>query len=816
MVDRFISQRDILTSNNSTTKRTGWLTDNRKTVRRAHTLLALSAAAGIAGLLAPSHVNAATATKANNTTNLNDGGSWVGGNAGNTTPGNGQPGGADIALFNNTITAANATSLGDSAQVWGEIQVTNPGGAITIGTVGDGFSLQLNGIGGVGIDMSAATQNLTFNSILNLGASAQSWNIATGHTFTLAGALNQGTDLITTLGAGNVAISGAITGSGGLTLGGTGAVTLTGANTGYTGITTLNSGTLNIGNTNALGTSGSAGAFIINGGTLNTSGGAQTLSSNNAITIGGSFAFTGTNSLNMGTGTVTLTGATGPTITVNNNQLEFDGAISGGSLALTKAGNGTLVLGSTTNTYGATILNAGNIAITADSAIPGGLGAITWGGGGLQFNNYTTAFTFNSIANLRLGGGPAGASGTVPGGNISGTSAPTFQGQGTLILAGPNTYSGVTTINSGVVQISAISDLGTNPALNFGGGTLQYAGGLNADLSTAKTVTLNAGGGTLDINGTNVTFNSILNGTGGFGVTSTAGAATLTLNAANTVAGGNMTVGTNATVFLGNALALQNATLNLTAGNVDFGTQTNVTLGGLAGATNVNLANDSANPVNLTLGANTASYTGILGGTNITLTKNGAGAQTMSGANTFTGNTIVNAGTLTLSNTQSNISFTVNGGTLALTTVAQTLNQNFAVNSGTLTLNAAQGPLSTIELNTGTTLTSNQVLGPVNIITALAGTSTLTSTSGATFNALLAGNGNVTASFSAGLNTAFRQTCCPTTAESFRLAQRIISAESLRIQHRKILSRNSPLSIWAPALQRLTQEIAAITSKSVD
>src|SRR5205807_1154222 len=57
----------------------------------------------------------------------------------------------------------------------------------------------------------------------------------------------------------------------------------------------------------------------------------------------GSMTFTGTQSLNFGTGNVTV-GATGKTITVNANTLTLGGAISSTGGTLSKAGAGTLIL----------------------------------------------------------------------------------------------------------------------------------------------------------------------------------------------------------------------------------------------------------------------------------------------------------------------------------------------------------------------------------------------------------------------------------------------------------------------------------------
>jgi len=52
----------------------------------------------------------------------------------------------------------------------------------------------------------------------------------------------------------------------------------------------------------------------------------------------------------------------------------------------------------------------------------------------------------------------------------------TKSGAGTLILTNQNSYSGVTTINDGILAISSPSALGYNAAVVFGGGTLQARG----------------------------------------------------------------------------------------------------------------------------------------------------------------------------------------------------------------------------------------------------------------------------------------------------------------------------------------------------
>lgn len=141
-------------------------------------------------------------------------------------------------------------------------------------------------------------------------------------------------------------LGGAITGSGILTKAGTGQLTLSGSNTALSGGVTLSAGTLNVNNASALGSS--AGTFTINGGTLNnTSTSSITNAGNNPILIGASFTYTGTQALDLGSGAVTMTAATTPTLTVSGTGITFGGSLteSGFLTAITKAGGGVLTLG---------------------------------------------------------------------------------------------------------------------------------------------------------------------------------------------------------------------------------------------------------------------------------------------------------------------------------------------------------------------------------------------------------------------------------------------------------------------------------------
>ena len=159
----------------------------------------------------------------------------------------------------------------------------------------------------------------------------------------------------------------------------------------------------------------------------NKSGGAITLSTNNAVTLDDNFAFAGTNDLNLGTGPVTLTNSR--TVTVNAGTLTFGGSVGqSGTRNLTKAGAGTLEL-SGANTYsGNTSVNAGTLSLVGGSQNS----AITVGASGSL--GFTLGSTTSSTKSVNLTNGTVKITGAVD--NVSDyqlmTTSSTFTTTGTL------------------------------------------------------------------------------------------------------------------------------------------------------------------------------------------------------------------------------------------------------------------------------------------------------------------------------------------------------------------------------------------------
>ncbi len=622
--------------------------------RLAHAL-AFAVVAASCGASLSAHAD----TYANNGgTSLNAPGSWID----LTTPGNtgiGVPGATDIASFDsNDANAAPTTYNLGAPTSWLGLLVSNPAAAVTIDTGANPLTL-----GASGIDMSAATQNVTLSPQSVNVLTSQTWNVAASRTLTVNSpvAIN-GTQLtITSAGNGTTSIAGTISGTGALGVSG-GVVTLTGGNT-YTGGTNLTSGTLNIGNSQALGT----GTITISGGTYNnTSAGSLTISGNIAQAWNGSFIYGGTQAMTMGTGAVTL-GAT-PTITVNGagatGVLIEQGVISG-AFGITKAGTGNLTLTGANTFTGPVTVNAGILnfngiaALGAGTAINLNGGTLQYGGAGDDISGRTVTILANSTIDTNgqnvtfansIGNGGAG--------NFVKT------GIGTLVLAATNSYTGNTTVQgstatgASVLNFSGLASLGSGPAINIANGTLQYAAG-NSDDITSRTVNTSGTLATIDLNGNSVAYANTINGTSGitFANSNSSATSTITLNAARAYTTGAVTAGSNVTLVLGNSATLSSAVLGVnTGGNVSFGTATAVTVGGLTGTGNIALVNSNSQAVPLTIAALGGTFNGVLsdGGLNVSVTKVGAsnevfgGSSTAGQSNNYNGDTIVDGGTLTI------------------------------------------------------------------------------------------------------------------------------------------------------------------------
>lgn len=244
-------------------------------------------------------------------------------------------------------------------------------------------------------------------------------------------------------------------------------------------------------------------ASISGNGSLNVAGGETALTGTNTFTGGTTVASGASLVIGQNGTTGSLTGSV-----VNNGELAFwrsdsltfSGSISGtGSLA--KSGAGTLTL-TGTNTYtGGTLIENGTVSIASDAALGAVTGSVTLNGGTLA----TTA-DISTARNVVLSTGTnaldvAGGTTLSLSGTISGVNGFTKSGTGTLVLTGTNTYTGVTTISAGTLQLGDGGTSGSIAGDVVNNATLIFNRSDNYTFSGSITGTgqvLFQGGGTVD------------------------------------------------------------------------------------------------------------------------------------------------------------------------------------------------------------------------------------------------------------------------------------------------------------------------------
>jgi autotransporter-associated beta strand protein len=558
--------------------------------------------------------------------------------------------------YTSTLSFANSPSLslgaasGSASRLSGNVtgtsglNFTGPGTLILAGTNTYSGTTAVNG-GRLELANSSAvgTGNLLINAgIFDLSGFSESF-ASLGGAGGILDNVSAGGNLTLTIGSGNTDsnFSGAIqdtTGTLSLVKIGSGTLNLSGADT-YKGSTTISAGALGI---------ASDAAINYGSGGLNFSGGS--LQFDNCTST---LSFTNKANLSLGA-------ASGIASTLSGNVT--------GSLGLKFVGPGTLNLTGTNNFAGGTIISGGALAVGSDAEINHGIGGLTFSGGSLQFNNYTSTLSFANENNLSLGAA-AGSASTLDG-HISGSSGFTFVGSGTLILTGSNSYTGATTLAGGTLAFPADS------AINFGIGGIDFSGGTiqldnyTSTLSFANIAGLSLGAavGSASILAGNVTGNSSL---------AFAGPGTLILAGTNTYTGATTISGGR--LELANPAALAGGNLTVNSGTLDLnGFSLSVaSLSGAAGTVDNFFAGG-----NVTLSAGSGNFSGTIADTTgaLSLVKIGAGTLALTGTNSYTGGTTVNAGELQINN-PSSIGpgpLVINGGMVDLAGA----NENFSSLSG--------------------------------------------------------------------------------------------------------------------------------------
>jgi fibronectin-binding autotransporter adhesin len=552
-------------------------------------------------------------------------------------------------------------------------------------------------------------------------------NMTAGNAVTLLG--NGGTfntsDTILTL-------TGNVSGSGGLIKSGSGYLMLNGGAS-YTGATVVQAGRLFFNNYSQSVTNNVATSSIAIARDLNvTFWGTHTVSA--PITGLGSLFKDGAGKLTLG-GSNTYRGATG----VFGGELLIDRGASLGTGGLfletgtlTNAGdlvasNAATLMGSggTFNTSGGYLTFNGGVSgvggliksgsnILTFNGAASYTGATTIQGGTLRFQNNGTAQAALGTPSIDIANGAsltfAGAfSLNAP---ITGAGQVVKEGLGKLTLTGTNTYIGGTTVRGGELSIDSIGNLGQG-GLTLQGGTFTNEGAL----TFGNTVNLLGSGGTFNTSGGDLTFNGIVSGVGSLIKT---GMYTLSLNGdasysgGTTVSDGTLAIARSANLGTG-GLILQGGTFTNT-GNVI--TTNDVILQGTGGTFN-------------TQGGYLSFNGGVSGSGG--LVKSGSRILTFNGDASYTGATVIQAGTLKFQN-----------------------NGQASAHVGTASIDIASGARM---LFTGSHTVGAPITGAGQLVHEFGGTTTLTGnathTGGTSIvgGQLRVGNGGTTGSLSGTVST---------------------------------------------------------------
>ena len=492
-------------------------------------------------------------------------------------------------------------------------------------------------------------------------------------------------------------------------------------------------------------------------GTLSTGGTVATVN----VLSGKKLDFTGVNiSTTAGTG-INKTGAgtliftSGGTFT-GGFTLSSGTMVAGGVNAMGAGGalnlnGGILTVNSSaardfTGKYTGGISIGGDVQFGDAANVPAGTGNMTFSNN-VALGAATRTITIGSNATYTLGGILSSAT---PGTGL--TVANSGGATGKLVLGGANTYTGNTTINSGIVNAGIAETANTSGPFGkqlanaagtiiLGGGTLQYSAANQFDYS-GRFSTAASQACKIDTNGLNVTFATALSSSGGSLIKS--GAGILTLSAANTYTGNTViTAGTLAltgTGSIANTAAITigaNTTFDVSglSSTPTLGNSQTLTVTAATGTINGNLTMGSTTPLALTNYLSPVAPMTVTNGTltlqsgeTVTVTNNGAAltAGDYKLISKGTGGSVGGTAPTTVSVIGNGLaagmtaSLVITGGELFLH-VAAPPETTVAVSGGNLVLTDGNGGTSNDTLTISLNGANVRITDPNNTLTAGAG-----------------------------------------------------------------------------------------------
>lgn len=544
--------------------------------------------------------------------------------------------------------------------------------------------------------------------------------------------------LVNTAGVDGIGIAGNF----GLSVATAGAVTFSNLIGTYSGNTTITSGTVNLGGLVAGDTAvAEPSLLVMNPGTtvnIGISGSGATF---------GNLSGTGTIVNNSpSTSSFALSGGDGTPRT-------FAGTISGTGALVMLGGGENLTLSGATTYSGGTFLEAGAGGPAFTLVLQAGAANVLspnsrftmQGNATLKLNGFNQTIasldSFRSVLfpgalpTIDLGAGRL----TTGGDNLNGTYFGSIVGTGGLTKTGSGVltlqtaagsfnstinYSGATLLTAGILQAANANAFSANSAHTVNAGATLDLNNFDqtiGSLAGAGNVTFGSGRLTVGSDNSSTSFSGVMSGTGGLTKT---GSGVFTVSGVNTYTGStNISAGTLRTA-VANAFAPAGAFTVATGALFDLN-DFNQRFGSLAGSGGVTLGAAA-----LTTGGNNTSttFSGAIAGTG-GLTKEGTGTFNLTGTNSYTGATIVNAGALVVDGSIATSALTtVNpGGTLAGSgTVGNT-----AIAGGTLAPGSVGGSLFgplTVQGSLSFTAASTYLIqvSPTNAgLTNVTGTATL-------------------------------------------------------------------------------------------